>query len=127
MIRMCQKYYVEYLMPGIFMPESSMENIQESDMRSLEYIKGRAPEGAFAFIFKVRTEIVKDKEILVGRWKELRGRFYIGGTIYTLQQMKRIHSELTILISNMECNGWKKVIQCSTGNWQPFMKEDKRV
>jgi hypothetical protein len=113
------KHYVEFLYPGIFVSESSVNEVKDRDPDKVV-----VPKECFAFLFFDRTETIVDDEILVGKRKNESGRYYINGVIYTLEQVKNQFPESKILISNIQCNKWNKVIKTRAGNWQPFEKND---
>jgi hypothetical protein len=65
---------------------------------------------------------------VVPRAKNKSGRYYIGGTLYTVEQLEHrmaaTGEDFKILASNMRGNRWGRVIECRTGNWQPFEADD---
>lgn len=53
--------------------------------------------------------------------------YYLSGTVLTIEDVKKRNNlNDKILISNMECNGYKKIVESNTGwKWtQPFRKGD---
>lgn len=112
------KHYVEFSFPGAFFSEYSVKEVAE---RNPELIT--VPEGAFAYRFFDRIETVVDGETLTGERKNFSPFTYFG-TAYTLEEVKAQFPEYTILISNMECNGWNRVVKTLRGNWQPLGEGD---
>lgn len=117
------KHYVRYLYPGVFMPEEKVEEVKKRDIKIKNPPKLSSLD-CFAYYFFDRMEIEFGKEILKGNECNQSKRYYVGGKLYTLAKLKKEKPGLTTLVNNMECNHWKKVILCRTGNWQPFMKGD---
>lgn len=112
------KHYVQFSYPGAFFSEHSTEEIAE---RNAELVK--VPEGAFAYQFYDREEVEVDGETLRGECKNYSGFTYFGKA-YTLEEVKSEFPQYTTLISNMECNGWNKVVRTRRGNWQPIEEGD---
>jgi hypothetical protein len=102
--------YAIFLFSGTILPESTMRVVKTRD------IPDNIPEGCFAFYFVDIDE--KGKE------SNRSNRFYVGGSIYTLEEVKANFPELHILISNMEINDWKRVVKTPLGNWQPLFEGD---
>lgn len=116
--------YVEFSMSGFFFSESTSRMV---DNLSREEIVALAPSNAFA----MRTYQVAQGKVAVGHGGKKKVSTepfnrspltYLGGRVVTLDQLKA-EGAGEILIANMECNGWPFVIQCRTGNWQPFDPE----
>jgi hypothetical protein len=58
------------------------------------------------------------------------GMPYIDGEVYTLAELQekfRNDQSHSTLLSNIKNNGYKHAVQCNTGNWQPFEKNDVLV
>lgn len=115
------KHYVRFSFPGAFFSEYETEEVAE---RNPELIT--VPDGAFAYCFFDRTEEVVDGEKLIGKEKNFSPLTYFG-TAYTLEEVKAQFPEYTTLISNMECNGWNRVVRTRRGNWQPLEEGDKVI
>ena len=123
-----QKNFVVFMSPGSFVSETTTKPINEWDVdkavemaRSIVERHGATPY-AFYFITKGRKDDELDSKIIKDS-----PMHYLGGTIYTLKQLKDRHNPGDkILIRNMECNKWHKVIE-NNNSWritQPFNKED---
>lgn len=110
--------YVKFLYPGTFFNEESLEVRTTDDPNAIEI-----PKGAYAFCFLERTEVEQDGEKLLGSFERDDRTFYVpGGRVLTLAEIKAgaIEGDCDILISNMEINGWDRVIETNRGNVQPF-------
>lgn len=115
--------YVEYLTPGSFFPEPY---VREVESRDVDAAVAAAPPNAYgmAFFSVIETEVEADGKVEVLRSNRihLSERFYLGGQVYTLAEVRALDLP-GALVSNMECNGWPTVIKCRPGNWQPFEPE----
>ena len=112
------KHFVEFSYPGIFFSEYSHEEIAE---RKPELVT--VPEGAFAYRFYDQEHTVVDGKLQTGKCKNYSGFTYFGKA-YTLEKVKQQFPQHTILIRNMEGNGWDRVVQTRRGNWQPLEEGD---
>ncbi|MCL2354831.1 MAG: hypothetical protein FWC68_02955 [Oscillospiraceae bacterium] len=113
-----RRHYVEYFYPGIFLSESSVEEVSHRDFDRIVM-----PERAFAFSFFDREEVEQDGETLVGKPKNISPKCY-EGKVYTLDEVKKAFPEAETLIFNMEANGWERVVKTIRGNWQPLEEGD---
>ena len=113
------KRYVTFYFPNIFVDDSEDKEVGHRDPAKLAI-----PEHCHAFCFYERKIITVDGERLKGPRKNYTGLYYINGDIFTLEQVRRQFPKEKILISNMECNKWGKVIRTKNGGWRPFEKDD---
>lgn len=111
------KTYVEFFFPGSFMSETSTTEV--SDRSTPTHV----PPNAFAYRFHEIEEVTLDGEKLKGNAKNYSGMHYFGQA-FTLSQVKEQFPTQKILISNMECNGWKKIVRTKIGNFQPLNDND---
>lgn len=109
--------YVTYLLPGSFFTEDCTEEVANRDVTNAQK---KAPEGAFAFYFSERSRIVEGGETLWGEYKRQSGTYFLGGKLMDAVDVQRNVSDPRTLLANMKGNGWKRVIKCRTGNFQPF-------
>lgn len=113
-----------YLTPGSLFPED--QTVTLSAYAIAEAVE-KAPRYAYQFTLhdvEVRTGIIEDEVIENRKIVNRSGKFFLGGEIFTLSDVKGWGREFSILAGNMECNGWPKVIKCRTGNFQPFEDGD---
>ena len=116
--------YVEILYPGSFYPEESVLKVKT---RAPEEIARKYPKAfAFRFYDLTQKEVTVDgqKRTVSGQEKNKTGRYYPEAQLFTVAGLKALPGDYEILISNMECNGWKHVVQTRRGNFQPFEKGD---
>lgn len=115
------KHYVTFLYPGILFPEESTYEVETRDPAKLDI-----PKGAYAFTFHDQEVTTFEGETLTGKPKNHSARYYIADNacVYTLEEVKNLFPDKRILISNMEGNGYKRVIRCNKGNFQPFEDDD---
>ena len=115
--------YIEFLYSGVLVSEISTYEVKTRDPS-----KVKVPENAFGFKFFDILSVIVDAD---GRKVELTSErinvspmHYYGGTLHTVEELKREFPNARILISNIEDNGYERAIRCRTGNWQPFEKTD---
>jgi hypothetical protein len=111
---------VEYLYPGIFVSENECKDITSPDPA---LALKKMPKGAYAFRFYEYNQILDMK----GKPKNFSGWTYPNGRVYTLAEIKKKFPQQKILISNMEGNGWNRVVETQTHNWVPFTDKDQVV
>lgn len=111
------KHFVKFSYPGIIVGHSH-EEIAE---RKPELVT--VPKEAFAYRFYDQEQTIVNGELIGGECKNY-SRFTYFGKVYTLEKVKMLFPHLTILISNMECNGLNKVVQTRGGNWFPLEEGD---
>lgn len=108
--------YVEFLFPGSFFSESSVQRYKPGM---------KIPDRCFGYQFFDKTSTKVGSETLEGRPKNFKGRYYLG-KVYSQAEVKKMKLP-GFLAENMETNGWAFAVKCRTGNWQPFEKKDKIV
>ncbi len=117
---MSLKHYVTFYYPGILMNE------EETRLISSRRDKIEIPKGSFGYRFFDRTETELDGETLKGKPKNHSGIHYLGKKMSLAEVKKELPAE-KILISNMECNGYKHVVKTIRGNFQPLERRDKII
>lgn len=123
-----EQHFVTFLSPGTFVHEDTSKPIDSWDtskaMEMAHGIQERHAATPFAFYFTTRS---RDENELDSKQTAKSARYYLGGEIETLAQVKaRATDAERILISNMEGNGWDRIIT-NTNSWkvtQPLGKED---
>ncbi len=122
-----QKHFVTFLSPGTFFCEESTQPIDSWDpdaavtmSRAIVERHGATP---FAFYFTTRS---RNENELDSKEVKRSGKYYLGGRVLTLEQVKSEMPDERILISNMECNGWDKIIINSNSFkcCQPLLEDD---
>lgn len=124
--------YVTLLYPGAFFPEESSRQVASRDP---EAVAREADPGVFAFYFydvAVTTAVVDGQERkMASAGFSQSGRYYIDGESMTaaelLQWSATAGGDHRILRSNMEANGWERMVRCRTGNFQPLLDGDSVV
>lgn len=113
------KHYVTFVYPGAFVSESSDMPVDRRDVRP------PIPERALGYFFWSRYEMECQGETLIGP-KRFVGQTTYFGKEYTLAEVKALGDhDKRILISNMECNGWKRVVHAKGGQWFPLQSNDQ--
>jgi len=113
------KTFVEFLYPGVMFDETSVSEVKTRDWKKLN-----VPERAFGFRFFDIMETEEDGVKLQSSRLNQSPIHYYGGRVMTIDEVREEMPEARILISNMECNNWHKVVCCRTGNFKPFENDD---
>jgi hypothetical protein len=114
------KTYVKIYYPGILFSE---DEVVEVDHRDGEKIAKKYKNAyAFRFYDQAREDVVIDgcTQTVFGEERNSGKTCYPGGEVLTLADVKRLPGDYKILIGNMKCNGYKKVVRSRLGNFQPF-------
>lgn len=116
-----QKTYVEILYPGSFFPEEDVIVVNKRDPKKISSKYPTAFSFQFYDLVSKEIEVDGEKQQVSGKKKNISPKYYPDGELYTANQLRKIDAkEYDILISNMECNGWKHVVKTRRGNFQPF-------
>ena len=119
------KYWVKFWMPGTIVAESWNQEFESlPDPRRVSW-----PRHAYAFTVHQREDIVdKDKEYQ-GKPEQVGPMYYHPDSkIETLEEVKQNPNTGPALVSNMECNGWDRIIWTRWKNWpQPFKEGEMLV
>lgn len=123
-----EKHFVRFLSAGTFVAEETVKPIESWDVsQAVEMAHGiteryDAHPYGFQFITRSRTDEELDSKVT-----KKSGIYYINGVVETLEQEKaKGNPEDKILISNMESNGWDKIVTIyNPYKWtQPFNVDD---
>lgn len=107
------RHFVCFFSPGTFVAEQSERPIAAWDVDAAvsmsSEIKERYGATPYGFCFLTYERGPDDLD----SHESARSRmYYLGGTVETLEQIKaRNDPKDTILIRNMECNGWDRVVR----------------
>lgn len=121
------RHFVAFYSPGTFVAENTQLPIDAWDVsvakkmaRGIIERHGATPYG-FRFITRSRGDQDLDSRVTAKS-----GMYFLGGTVETLDDVKAREPKESILVSNMECNGWDRVITTTNGwKWtQTFEKDD---
>jgi len=123
-----QKHFVTFYSPGTFVAETSQKPIDSWDVETAVImaadIKERYGATPYGFRFSTRARSADD---LDSKEVAKSAMYYLGGRIETLAQVKaRNDPKDRILISNMECNGYDRiVVNDNSWRWtQPLHADD---
>ncbi len=111
--------FVTFYSAGTFVHEETTKPIEEWEVteaqRMAGYILERHNATPFAFQFSTRER--KDGD-LDSHESSRSARYYLGGKVETLEEVKaRATDADRILISNMEGNGWDRIIT-NSNSWK---------
>lgn len=123
-----EKHFVTFYSPGTFVAETSEKPIEKWDIdlakQMARDIKERYNATPYGFRFTTRGRDDNDLDSRVIASSPLH---YLGGKVETLGQVKaRATDKDAILISNMEGNGWDRIIT-NDNSWrwtQPLNDDD---
>jgi hypothetical protein len=122
--RMLQKHFVTFYSPGTIVAETTEKPIDSWDVdaavKMAETITERhnARPYGFRFVTRGREENDPDSKVVANSVF-----YYLRGKIETIERVReRNDPKERILLSNMEGNGWKRVIRITRGwSWtQPL-------
>jgi hypothetical protein len=102
-------HYAHIWHVGGFFSEDEYRPVAKRDP-ALVSLDGRA----YAFSFVDREESEIHGKLLKGEW-ENKGPRYIKGEIYDEARVRAEVPNSTILLDNMRCNRWSRVIKCKQG------------
>lgn len=123
-VELNMEYYAEFNYPGTFMPETSIVQVTEEEFNNPKLIAVKAKKNAYSFTLFSRLEgKTQGKYMVTSDRIPILKTFFIGGNVYTLDEVKKLFPDKKTLISNMQ-DQWPKVILCRTKNWQPFQEND---
>jgi hypothetical protein len=106
--------FVTLMSPGSFFSE---ETVYPVDSWDPEAVRARVKPHHFALRFHTRERGPDD---LDSRVSARSGVYYVGGEVYTLEEVERQFPECGTLIRNMRNNDWARAVRTRIGNWQPF-------
>lgn len=114
-----EKHFVTFYSPGTFVAETSEKPIESWNvdiaMEMAREIIERYDATPYAFIFTTRARGPAD---LDSKIVKRSGRYFLGGTVRTLKEVQRDNlPDEHILLRNMECNGYKRVIT-NKNSWE---------
>jgi hypothetical protein len=123
-----EQHFVTYYSPGTFVAETSIRKIDSWDvdeaMRVARSIGERYNATPYGFRFSTRSRGDEDLDSKVTKESPM---YYLGGKVETLAEVKRRATEKDrILVSNMEGNGYKRIIT-NDNSWrwtQPLNDDD---
>ena len=122
------KHFVIFYSPGTFVAESTEKPIDSWDVEAARKMANEITErySATPYGFCFTTRERADNEL---DSKEVRrsGMYFLNCKIVTLEEVEQ-HNDPneSILLSNMKCNGYKAVVQATSGwKWtQPLTEGD---
>jgi hypothetical protein len=112
------KHYVRFFYPGVFVSESAEKPIESRESPIV------LPDRAYAYQLLDREEIDQDGKLLRGSWENIGPTVYLG-EVLTLDEVKRREPDKSILICNMETNGYPRVVRTRFGQYFPLGETDE--
>lgn len=120
---------VTYYTPGVFFAEDSTLPIEDGP-DIVQRATAGAPAGAFCFTLQtvLIAPPVPDGEggtlRVMPKVVERTGRYYLTGRLFDQDDLRELGGDYAVLLSNMDSNGWGRVILTPQHNWQPFSDGD---
>lgn len=117
-----KQHYIEWLMPGSFLSETYSEKVQRAG-----FVPEKIPDRVFGYRHYSRTEMISNGEHLVGSPSERTGTTYFGEELDmagVIALNEKFDGNYRILISNMENNGWTRVVRTRFGQFFPLEDGD---
>lgn len=122
-----EQHFVNYYSPGTMVSETSSRPIDSWDSeKAIEMVKDiQERHGATPYGFKFTTRSRRDDD-LDSSESASSGMYYLGGVVETLKEVRaKNNPDDRILISNMECNGYDKIItNCNSYRFTTYFTED---
>ena len=112
-----ERIYLQKMYPGIIVSETSDVDITDTGMP--EFVEN----GCYAYRLYKRTVSMVDGEELLGKKRDYSGTVFLGGRVYSLDEVKREKPNERILISNMEINDWEYVVETRQGQFVNYYPE----
>mgnify|MGYP001567345644 FL=1 len=125
---MMKSHFVTFYSPGTFFAEQTTRPIKSWGVDRAVSMSSEIKEryGALPYGFRFSTRERGDND-LDSRETKTSPMYFLGGDVFTLAQLKkRKNPDDRILISNMECNHYKRII-VNKNSWQwtqPLMDDD---
>lgn len=128
---MKEQNFVDFFSPGTLFAEVDTRKIDSWDVeKAIEMSKSIIQRyGARPYAFQFFTKARSDDD-LDSREVKRSGTYFINGTVKSLEELEAENDPNNrILISNMRCNKWDKIVQTrSLYNWtQPFKDGDQVI
>lgn len=114
-----KKHFVTFYSPGSFVSETSRMEIESWDVKKAVEMSKTIKEryGATPYGFKFSTNSREGDE-LDSKETASSNFYYLGGKIITLDEIVAQNDPSnSILISNMKCNNWDRVVE-NTNSWK---------
>lgn len=114
-----EKHFVTFYSPGTFVSEETTKPIDSWDIEAAKAMASAVTERysakPYGFKFSTRSRGLED---LDSKTTKTSPMYYLGGKVETLAEVRaRATDADRILISNMEGNGWNRIIT-NTNSWK---------
>jgi hypothetical protein len=115
------RHYAEYYHPGIIVSETSLVEVPERNPALIAQ-----KQGSYGFRFFDRKVVIADEgEELSGARKNVSGMYYWPDCdIMDIEAARAWKGGDSILVRNMECNGYDKVVNTPFGQSFPLRDGD---
>ncbi len=114
-----EAHFVEFFSPGTFFAETTVKPIDAWDIETAKRMAAETIEryNATPYAFRFHTRKREENE-LDSSVSDRSPLYYLGGQIETIDEVRaRADPAERIMLSNMECNGWTRIIT-NTNSWR---------
>lgn len=111
-------YWVRFYSPGsIVNNEWSIDQKNQPKPEDIEW-----PDNAYCFTINKRVDVIDGDKVYKGEPEQIGPIYYHPDSkVETLDEVNQNPNATDILVRNMECNDWEKIIWSRWNNWpQPF-------
>jgi hypothetical protein len=117
-----ERHFVTFFWPGSFVANTSVKPISGWDVKAARQMAGEFDHPPYGFRFSTRSRGEHD---LDSSETATSGFYYLGGTVETADEIERRGDPRDrILLQNMRCNDWPKIIRTRGGWAQPLNSTD---
>lgn len=117
------RHFIRFFSPGMIVANTKMVRVDggRPDPETVEF-----PDGAYAFEIVEQDVVTDGDDEFLGASKSIGPVYYHPDSkIETLDEVRQNHPDETILISNMETNGYDRIVFSRDGHWAQFFDPDK--
>lgn len=110
------KHYIKLFYPGAFFSDTAIQEIESRE-------KFEIPKNVYAYQFFDKEEFEVNGEAFTSKEKNFSPTYYFGVEL-ELSAVINKYGKQSIVVQNMECNGWDKVIETEFGQCFPLNEKD---
>lgn len=111
-----KRFFIQYYYPGLFVPETSIREVESGDSK-IDWGKR-----VYQVVRFIREDVIDDEQVYTGKQEQV-GKiiFHPASQVFSVGEIIALNKdENEILLSNAQNNGYKFLVKCPMGNWQPF-------
>jgi len=116
-------HYIRRYYPGLMVSNNSAEEVSSRDPHQIQ-----PKRNMYGFMFfdkvEVTTEANGESVVTLSKQMNESPTYYHGGRVLSQSDVAKMGSRYNILLSNMQCNEWDRVIQIRAGSCFPLRDGD---